>query len=200
MPGWRKRMIETADGLHERHRQQAGLIYYEAFRRKLQPLVGKPVETTQVLAAGLNLGMTLGALVDGELRGLAGLHHGGGIFSHVYRRDALARLGPVRGVYAWAALNLFAAGDHCPAGELRIAALAVDAAARPGAGFAPAGSGFRESPPRRLPAVRLEVVDTNPRARQLYERLGFRAISAHHYPFIGAWLGFSGDQVMVREL
>ena len=121
-------MIEIADGLHERHRQPAGLIYYEAFRRKLQPLVGKPAETTAVLAAGLNLRMTLGALVDGELRGLAGLHHGGGVFSHVYVRDALARLGPVRGLYAWAALNLFAGGDHCPAGELRVAALAVDAA------------------------------------------------------------------------
>ena len=194
-------MIEIADGLHERHRQQAGLIYYEAFRRKLQPLVGKPAETTAVLAAGLNLRMTLGALVDGELRGLAGLHHGGGVFSHVYERDSLARLGPVRGLYAWAALNLFAGGDHCPAGELRVAALAVDAAARgQGLGSRLLEAVFDKARREGFRAVRLEVVDTNPRARQLYERLGFRVVGAHHYPFTRTWLGFSGEQVMVREL
>jgi hypothetical protein len=39
-------VIDIAFPLDESHREQAGLIYYEAFRRKLQPLTGKPAQTS----------------------------------------------------------------------------------------------------------------------------------------------------------
>ncbi len=127
-------MIEIADRLTEDQRLQAGKIYYEAFRRKLQPLVGKPQSTLQVLTAGLNLDLAMGALVDGKLLGLAGLHNQAGVFSRVTWRSSIQHLGLLRGAYAWAVLNLFGAGANCPPGHLRIAALAVDAS--------PAGRGW----------------------------------------------------------
>jgi GNAT superfamily N-acetyltransferase len=48
--------------------------------------------------------------------------------------------------------------------------------------------------------VRLKVVDTNTRARRLYERLEFAVVKTQHYPFTRAWLGFSGDHVMIKEV
>ena len=194
-------MIEIIQTLPESLRAQAGRIYYAAFQRKLQPLVGQPAATLRVLTAGLNLKLALGALVDGKLLGLAGLHHHAGIFSRVALRASLSQLGPLRGFYAWAVLNLFGQGSQCPPGQLRIAALAVEAAARgQGLGTRLLEAIFDQARCEGFHAVRLEVVDSNHGARQLYERLGFTVIETHSYPIQKSWLGFSSDQVMLKEL
>lgn len=194
-------MIEITHTLPESQRQRAGQIYYDAFRRKLQPLVGKPAETLRVLTAGINLKLALGALVNGKLLGLAGLHSREGIFSRVILRDSLSHLGPLRGIYAWGVLNLFGAGASCPPDHLRIAALAVDAAARgQGLGSRLLEAVFDKARNEGFRAVRLEVVDTNTGARQLYERSGFVVVETHLYPIKNDWLGFSSDYVMVKKL
>lgn len=194
-------MIEITHSIHEKHRISAGKIYYEAFRSKLQPLVGKPVETRQTLAAGFNLDMAIGALADGELLGLAGLHSADGIFSRVKMSDCWEKLGPMRGLYAWTVLNLFGAGAKFPPGDLRIAAIAVDEKARgKGLGSRLLETVFDKARRQGFKAVRLEVVDTNPRAKKLYENLGFGVVETHTYPITSGWLGFSKDYVMVKTL
>jgi ribosomal protein S18 acetylase RimI-like enzyme len=194
-------MIEITPTLAEAQRQRAGQIYYEAFQRKLQPLVGRPAAALRVLTAGLNLQMALGALVDGQLLGIAGLHCRDGVFSQVRLRDSQKEFGLLRGLYAWGMLNLFGAGASCPPGHLRIAALAVAAGAR-GQGL---GARLLEAVAERARrdgyrAVRLEVVNTNTAARRLYERAGFGVVATHFYPMPGGWLGFSGEHVMVKPL
>jgi ribosomal protein S18 acetylase RimI-like enzyme len=194
-------MLEILDTLPESLRPRAGQIYYEAFRRKLQPLVGNPAETSRVLTAGLNLNMAIGALVDGKLMGLAGLHSRKDIFSRVILRDGLEQLGLLRGLYAWGVLNLFGAGAKCPPDHLRIAALAVDAETRgQGLGSQLLAAVFEKARRENYCAVRLEVVNTNQRARELYERSGFVVVESHSYPIRSDWLGFSSDHVMVKTL
>ena len=53
---------------------------------------------------------------------------------------------------------------------------------------------------RRLHAVRLEVVDTNVGARQLYERMGFEPVRTYRFPFIRGWLGYSAAIEMRKML
>jgi ribosomal protein S18 acetylase RimI-like enzyme len=194
-------MIEIVRTLTESQRTRAGQIYYQAFQRKLQPLVGQPAKILQVLTTGLNLGMAIGITLDGELCGLAGLHSYKGLFSRAVFRDSLKQLGFLHGVYAWGVLNLFGAGANCPHEHLRIAALAVDVAAQ-GKGL---GTRLLEAVEEKahlegFQAVRLEVVDTNTGARQLYERLGFKVVATHSYPIKKSWLGFSSDYVMIKWL
>lgn len=55
-------MIDIAFPLGESQRAQAGLIFYEAFRRKLLPLTGGPARTIPLLSAALNLDMVMGAV------------------------------------------------------------------------------------------------------------------------------------------
>jgi ribosomal protein S18 acetylase RimI-like enzyme len=193
-------MIDIAFPLGESQRAQAGLILYEAFRRKLQPLTGDPTRTIPLLSAALNLDMVMGAAVDGRLLGVVGLHSHEGRYAQFDLRSAAAQ-GLLRGVRAWAMLNLFSRGAGCPAGELRIAALAVDAAARgQGVGSRLLEAIFAKARADGLAAVRLEVVDTNSGARELYERLGFKVVKTERYPLPRNWLGFSGDYVMVKHL
>jgi ribosomal protein S18 acetylase RimI-like enzyme len=194
-------MIDIAFPLGESQRAQAGLILYEAFRRKLQPLTGDPDRAVPLLSASLNLDMVMGAVSDGRLLGVAGLHSHEGRYAQFDLRSALAAQGLLRGIRAWVMFNLFSQGAGCPAGELRIAALAVDAAARgQGVGSRLLEAIFAKARVDGLAAVRLEVVDTNTGARELYERLGFQVVRTERYPLPRNWLGFSGDYVMVKEL
>lgn len=192
--------IHIESPVTEHFRTQAGQIYYAAFRRKFQPLVGNPAATQRVLTAGLDLHMALGATAEGDLRGIAGLESHAGRFSHILWRDSVRELGLLRGFRAWSALNWFARGE-CPAAHLRVAALAVAETAR-GQGY---GSRLLEAvcdQARRegFRAVQLEVVDTNTGARRLYERLGFVVVGTHRYPIPPGWLGFSGEYVLVKTL
>jgi ribosomal protein S18 acetylase RimI-like enzyme len=194
-------MIEIAFPLGESQRSQAGLILYEAFRRKLQPLTGEPARTIPLLSAALNLDMVMGAVQGGRLLGVAGLHSRAAQYARYDLRQSIAEVGLLRGLRAWAMLTLFGRGAGCPAGELRIAALAVDAAARgQGVGSRLLEAIFAKARADGLAAVRLEVVDTNTSARQLYERLGFTVVKTERYPLPRNWLGFSGDHVMVKVL
>jgi ribosomal protein S18 acetylase RimI-like enzyme len=145
--------------------------------------------------------MVMGAVVDGRLLGVAGLHSHEGCYAQFDLRSATAAQGLLRGIRAWAMFNLFSRGAGCPAGELRIAALAVDAAARgQGIGSRLLEAIFDKARGDGMAAVRLEVVDTNTGAHQLYERLGFKVVKTEHYPLVRDWLGFSGDYVMVKDL
>jgi ribosomal protein S18 acetylase RimI-like enzyme len=47
--------------------------------------------------------------------------------------------------------------------------------------------------------VRLDVIDRNPAARRLYERLGYIAVHTRAYPFL-AFLGFTAVTTMIRPL
>ena len=193
-------MVEILARLPEFWRERAGVIYYEAFRRKLQPALGHPEQVRRLLSAGFNLDFMMGAMATGELLGIAGFQSQAGVFTLVGWRNSLRALGWLRGPFAWLVLNWFAR-ETTPAEHLRIAALAVTAEAR-GQGI---GSALLEAvcdKARRegYRAVRLEVVDTNTNARRLYERVGFEVIATHRYPLPPGWLGFSGEAVMVKPV
>jgi ribosomal protein S18 acetylase RimI-like enzyme len=52
----------------------------------------------------------------------------------------------------------------------------------------------------KFSSVRLEVVDTNPGARRLYERMGFVETKRERVPFLRNIMGFSGVATMVKTL
>jgi len=193
--------LEIVPMIPEGLRTRAGEIYYQAFERKLQPLVGSPEATRRALAEGMDLNMAIGVVVDGDLLGLAGLHSRVGIFSSLRLRNSLNCLGLLRGGYAWVVLNLFGKGAGCLPGVLRIAALAVDERARGrGLGSALIEAVLEKAQREGFDSVRLEVVDSNVGARRLYERMGFGVIATHHYRIPRGWLGFQSELVMEKSV
>jgi ribosomal protein S18 acetylase RimI-like enzyme len=48
--------------------------------------------------------------------------------------------------------------------------------------------------------IRLDVIDTNPRARALYERRGFTAVKTERTPYLRGLLGFGAVTTMHRAV
>lgn len=146
------------------------------------------------------------ALQDGELVGLAGFYGkegsltggmlGGRGMSWAELRKALSVLGTLRAMFA---LALYTRTPQ--KGELLIDGIAVRAD-RQGRGIGgqllehlisyALEQGYRH--------IRLDVIDTNPGARRLYERKGFTATKTKHFGFLRPILGFSAVTTMQRSL
>lgn len=195
-------MLKILETLPENTRAQAADIFYEAFQRKLLPLLGKPEPTRQLITACLDLNWVSGVLKDGQLLGLLGLHTPeNSLYLKVKLHDSQKAFGQVRGLFNWLVFNGFSQSSGCPSGHLRIAALAVAPAARGlGVGTLLLENLFDRARREGYQAVRLEVVNTNLAARRLYERLGFKVVQTHTYPIPQSWLGFNADHVMVKML
>lgn len=59
---------------------------------------------------------------------------------------------------------------------------------------------FMYAADNNLKTAVLEVVNTNPRAKKLYEKMGFRAQKENKYGFITKIAGFTSEYVMVKDI
>lgn len=192
--------VEIRLGLADHYRHQAAKLYYEAFRQKFEPIMDSQEDGVAILEESFVAELGLIALCRDELVGVAGLQYNGRDFVHIRVSSFVRQYGWLRGLFKLVLLNVCFAGRH-PKEEVKIDSIVVHPAMRgKGIGtrlleavfdFARAG-GFR--------AVRLEVVDTNPGARRLYERMGFVPTETHKYPYLRRAMGFSASVTMVREV
>lgn len=187
--------IEIHRGVVGRERMALAELYFEGFRQKLVPDTGEGEPALALLAASIRPERAVVALVGGQVVGLAGLDYGGVNFISPTFRECRQRLGPLRGLRAWVSLRFLT--GRARRGDLRLDSLVVHP------DFRDQGVGQRllkevMSIARELGfgGITLEVVDTNPRARNLYERMGFQAVANYRYPWVTRSRGFSGHAVM----
>jgi ribosomal protein S18 acetylase RimI-like enzyme len=190
--------VRIEQELPESARTAAAELYGAAFGRLLRPALGRSEHGIEILTDGLDASRAIAALDGDELVGLIGLHYGGRAFTRLGARSLLRHLG-LAGVPRLVPLLLLA--GRPPAGELRIDGIAVRADRR-GAGI---GSLLlREAAVRAravgIEVIRLEVVDTNPRARSLYEREGYVAVRTERTPYLRRAMGFGAVTTMERRV
>jgi len=186
-------------GFPDQQRNKAAELYEEAFRAKLRPAIAGDNARIVIIAAGLNPSKCIAAIGDGELLGVAGFHDNSGSMTDGITFGTIRRqIGLARAVKAIAVLALFerkAASD-----ELLMDGIVVDTGAR-GRGIGTGLFARLEDHAREngCSSIRLDVVDTNPGARRLYERLGFVATKTERTPYL-RWLGFTGSTTMVKQV
>lgn len=191
--------LRIVRGVPTGQRTRAAELYWEAFAGKLSPALGDAARGVPLLAGQLEADRFLCAVVGDRVVGVLGFHSGGTSGFEITHRALAARYSPWS---AWLRLLLLAPLDRSPrAGELLLDGVCVDAAAR-GRGVGTllldeAAVLARETGAR---AIRLSVVDTNPRARALYERLGYRAERTEHLGALGRLYGIAEATAMVRPL
>ena len=183
-------------GLREGDRAAAAALYLTAFRGKLGPILGD--RAGALLARTFNSDRVLTARKGSRIVGLAGLQHGGRAFVGVTWRDIRAEYGLVGGAARAMALSIF---ERSPReSELVMDGIVVSEEAR--------GRGIGSELLRRvvqvamdhgLTQVRLDVVDTNPAARRLYERHGFVEEKTVSAPWLRRIFGFGAATTMVKR-
>ncbi|MFC4062175.1 GNAT family N-acetyltransferase [Planomonospora corallina] len=172
-------------------------LYWEAFGRKLGPALGPPDRGRAFLAAHLHRDRAVVALDAGRVVGVAGYHLAGRALTGGDAAAVLAAYGVLRGLPRLALLSLL---ERRPAdGQLLMDGIAVDPDWRGrGVGGRLLTEIARVAAAHDCREIRLDVVDTNPRARRLYERHGFVALSTEHTPYLRRLLGFGAVTTMRR--
>ena len=191
--------IVIVEGIPEGLLAAAAALYDEAFRRKLQPFA-RSSEVAAVLTSCVDPTVALAALDDGRLVGIAALQ------DHE-RRFCWPRLARIASQVRWwrAPLLWLVFGGmfarHARRDELYVDALAVGAQDRDrGIGTCLLEAVCDLALRRGLARVSLTVVDTNPRARQLYERMGFVTVRTRRYPLLRSLMGLTAVSTMVRQV
>ena len=185
-------------GLPPGTRPQAVRLYWTAFGPKLGRVLGPEARALAFLDRAMQGDHCLSAVAtEGRLLGLAGFRTERGSFAGGSPDD-------LRAVYGWAGglwrARLLGLLEDAEAGrQFLVDGLCVvpDARGR-GVGRALIAAICAEAARRGHDTVRLDVVDTNLRARALYERLGFRAVRTARIGLLRHVFRFSAATTMVR--
>jgi len=187
-------------GFSPEEREKVAALYWQAFGAKLGKVMGPDARARAFFVSVLNPEFALVArATDGRLLGLAGFKTGdGGLVE-----GGLTEMAQVYGWIGavWRAALLSVLERKLQPDVFQMDGIFVDATARGmGVGTALLDAVADAAAKRGLDRVELDVIDTNPRARALYERVGFRAIKTERTgPF--RWVfGFDSATRMVRDV
>ncbi|MBN1218173.1 MAG: GNAT family N-acetyltransferase [Anaerolineae bacterium] len=190
--------IEIHLGLPEQHRRQAAELLYKAFERKFQPVMKSADHGVPILAQGLVPTMMIIARGQQQIVGVVGLHYYRQNFWSPHLASFATEFGWLSGLIRFVMFRLFIAGEGR---NLVVEAIAVDESRRgQGTGTRLLEAAFDYARQHGFQSVSLEVVDTNPAARRLYERLGFVATRTWPYPYLRNFMGFSAATTMVKQM
>jgi len=191
--------LEIRCGLLARYRRQVAELYYQAFRQKLRLLLGSPQQGLAILERDLHPEHAIGALQGDLVLGVAGLHYAGHHFFHPQVSTFVGEFGWLGGLCRLVPLRLFLVPRR--QGVLYVDALAVRPGLRgQGIGTHLLQAVFAFAREKGFASVWLEVVNTNPDARRLYERMGFVPVKRRWYPLARYAAGFSTITTMVKEM
>ena len=186
-------------GLPAGHHRQVAELYYDAFQQKFAPIFRDRAKGVAVLEKSLNAPFAMVARRGDELLGVAGFQYAEKSFLTFAFPTFHHVFGLLPGALKYLTFGLFARPQR--AGELLMDGIVVHPAARgQGVGTLLLHALFDIAQQQQMRTIRLDVVDTNPAARRLYERLGFVAVKTHRYPLLRTIFGFSASTTMIAQV
>lgn len=188
--------IKIQRGFADELRYSAAGLYDVAFGAKLSIAIPNSVSRIAILAEGFDPRFSFVVISDNELVGIAGFKVAqgsftGGISFHLLKKY-LGLLGAIRAVVI---LALFERKQT--AGQLLMDGISVSPKMR--------GSGIGTMLLQTITtyaqdeghgSVRLDVINTNPAAQRLYERVGFVTLKTEHFAYLKWLLGFEASTQM----
>jgi len=192
--------VQIRLGLPDTLKPQAAQLYWQAFGGKLGRVMGPDCRAHAYLLRVLRTDHCICALSDnGDLLGIAGFKSPLGSFVGGEAEDLRAIYGRVGAAWRGGLLRLLQSDIDNERFLIDGICVARDQRGH-GVGSALVTALMAEAIARGYPAIRLEVIDTNIRARALYERLGFSAWRSETLGPLRHVFGFSRAVTMVRAL
>lgn len=189
------------NNLSKEHFEKAAELYAEAFEQKFLKIIGKREEVIELLKNNLRSDRAIVSLSeDNKLLGLAGLNYDGKPFIDLEMQAFWSNFGYLKGsVKAIASEILF---SRTPVkGELLMDGIVVSEDFR--------GKGIGKNlfqkivelaKEKNYKQIRLDVIDENPRAKKLYEKLGFEPIKHEDTKYLKNLIGVSGVTTMIKKM
>ncbi|MDT8857239.1 GNAT family N-acetyltransferase [Paracoccaceae bacterium Fryx2] len=187
-------------GLPPDRRAEAAAIYWQAFGGKLGRVLGPDARALTFLTRVIRPDHAIAALDrGGHLLGLIGFKTAAGAFAGGELSDLRAVYGQTGALWRAGVMRLLE--REIDNDRFLIDGICVTRAARGrGIGTALLNAACQEAARRGYAAVRLDVIDTNWRARALYERQGFAALRSEPLGPLRHVFGFTASTTMVRDL
>jgi ribosomal protein S18 acetylase RimI-like enzyme len=191
--------IEIKLGIPEELHHQAAIICCEGFFSQIEWLFGSKQKAITILEHSFDTELGLTAQIQGQLVGFVGFKYENRPFLQFERSHCIRELGLLRGLLAFLLLNNISAAKPLP-DEMCIAVLVVDISMRgKGIGSLLMQAAFEIAQQNQCSAVVLDVANTNPDARRLYERLGFELVRTIEFRYLPKWIS-SGATIMRKQL
>jgi len=192
--------ITLLPDLPDVQRLEAARLYWDAFGGKLAPVLGPEAKALAYLSRVMRRDHCICAL-DGEERliGLAGFKSMDGSFAGGTLREMARTYGWFGS--RWRAAVLWLLSREVDNHRFLVDGICVARNQRgKGVGTALLQALYAEALVRGYGMIRLDVIDTNWRARALYERLGFVALRTERIGPLRYVFGFAASTTMVRPL
>lgn len=192
--------IALLRGIPQASRAEAARLYWQAFGGKLGRVLGPETRALPFVQAVMRADQAFVAMgQDGRLLGMAGFRSDEGSFAGGSVEEVQAHYGRLGA--AWRLPLLWALGRETQNDDFALDGICVAEDARGlGIGSALIGAICDEARARGHSAVRLEVVDSNPRARALYERLGFVVTQETPIGALRVVFGFRAALTMIKPV
>ncbi|PJI86425.1 acetyltransferase (GNAT) family protein [Yoonia maricola] len=192
--------MKITTGIPQKDREEAAALYWNAFGEKLGFTLGPKYQAMMFVRSVLRPDHGICAHDDeGKLLGIAGFktNHGslvGGDFKDLRR------------IYGWTSaavrISLLGLLERDVENErfLMDGLFVAPEARGRGVGTALLDAVANEAKQRGYTQVRLDVVDTNPRAKALYRHVGFKELKTVKIGLMRHIFGFSASTTMVRDV
>lgn len=175
-------------------------LFFDGFAEETRPVFGNPRSMARIMHKSMNPATCIAAREAGRLIGMAILDLEDRHLFHPRLKHFTAEYGRLDGLRRFALMFMLGAGlSHRGLFYLDILAVGGDRRGE-NIGSRLLAEVEREAARQGQAAVVLDVVDENPRARKLYESLGFREIKHRRRPLHKPIFGFSGFSRMEKRL
>lgn len=179
-------------------------VFLEGFGRKVDHLMLKPKNRAQakrVYLDGADFTSALYAVSEGSVLGILGFQYRRKKFINLNLGTLKDEFGLFGGAVRKLSGSVFKDLHPLKGDELRVQVISVSEGARGrGVGHQLLEALFAYGRARQCTGVRLEVVNTNPHAKKLYETMGFKTCGFLPYGPIAAKAGFSSQYRMKKAL
>ncbi len=194
----RKEEVNYSIALPEKMRRSAAVLYDAAFGELFSLAIRNREQRIALFEKAFMSEYCIVAICEDELVGIAGFHsQHGSLTGGITHRLLVSELGLIRGTRAAFILTCL---ERTPVeGELVMDGIAVRADQRGrGIGSQLLEELFQYAEGNAYERIRLDVIDTNPKAKKLYLRKGFETVKEDVFPYLRFWLGFGAVTTMQR--
>jgi ribosomal protein S18 acetylase RimI-like enzyme len=188
--------VEIVNRLDEAQKLEVARLFYQGFTLKFNALwlfTRNEQQAVEVLCRSLRYDDGLYAVREGRVMGFIGLEKGHGFFATMGYEALRHTFGIAGGAWRYAAYGIFRMfHSGVPKDSIHIDPLVVSSEARGlGIGTRLLEAAFALTRQANRSKMLLEVVDTNPQAKKLYERLGFRTFKVQNTRLFTEQAGFA---------